>query len=87
MESLPDTKVPRPKWASKLAFECSAPFRIKWLNASETRFKWVAHLKNAYREDSYVFFGRDGQEIDPHTGAEMCGLLDQSEWREAGDVS
>lgn len=78
MESLPDeNKVPRPEWASRLSWECSAPFRIEWLNSAETRFSWVAHLKNAYHDDSNVFFGRDGQEIDPYSGAELCVLLDE----------
>ena len=79
METLPGDKgVPPPSWLKHLSWEASAPFRIKWFNVAETRFRYVGHLKNSYNEDAPVLFGRDGQEIEPECGFNLCGILDET---------
>ncbi|EER23559.1 YT521-B-like family protein [Coccidioides posadasii C735 delta SOWgp] len=79
MESLPgDPDVPIPRWADSYNWEPSPPFRVRWINTAVTSFKQVAHLTNAYNDNMLVFVGRDGQEIEPRCGLELCSILDRS---------
>ncbi|WEW60786.1 hypothetical protein PRK78_006274 [Emydomyces testavorans] len=68
-----------PKWADSYKWEASPAFRVRWLNTSITYFKHVAHLTNSYNENAMAFLGRDGQEIEPYCGLELCSILDQFE--------
>ncbi|EEP80226.1 predicted protein [Uncinocarpus reesii 1704] len=78
MESLPgDPGVSVPKLAETYEWEASPPFKVRWLNTAVTYFKNVSHLTNAYNENAVVLVGRDGQEIEPHCGLELCQVLDR----------
>lgn len=77
MECAPGVEdISPPKWAFKLGFHSNPPFRVKWINTFETQFRKTGHLKNSYNEDAPALFGRDGQEIDPQCGMDLCDLID-----------
>ncbi|KAK2779913.1 hypothetical protein FQN52_002311 [Onygenales sp. PD_12] len=79
LESRPGAHgIPDPSWIGELNWEASAPFKITWLNTEETKFKYVAHIKNPYNEGSVVFFGRDGQELEADCGRDLCEHMDKS---------
>lgn len=77
MESAPGT-AEVPSWASTLLWKSSGPFKIRWITICEIHFSHVGHLHNTFNEDQPVLIGRDGQEIDPKSGAELCRLIDES---------
>ena len=88
MESLPGT-APDPSWAKSLIWDATPPFHIRWISTTETRFSWLAHLKNDFYRDEFgepqaVFVGRDGQEIEPGCGKALCQTLDEQKRRMAG---
>ena len=78
MECLPDQQVPAPAWSGRLAWEASPPFRVNWVNTASTDFHGLGYLTNSYNENSVVFYGRDGQEIEPMCGVELCSALDNN---------
>lgn len=55
-------------------------FKIDWLCRRELPFIKTAHLSNPWNEHKPVKIGRDGQEIQPDIGAQLCALfpLDES---------
>ncbi|XP_068560803.1 YTH domain-containing protein 1 isoform X2 [Cebidichthys violaceus] len=55
-------------------------FKIDWLCRRELPFTKTAHLSNPWNEHKPVKIGRDGQEIQPEIGAQLCALfpLDES---------
>ncbi|XP_035995734.1 YTH domain-containing protein 1 [Fundulus heteroclitus] len=55
-------------------------FRIDWLCRRELPFIKTAHLSNPWNDHKPVKIGRDGQEIAPKIGAQLCALfpLDES---------
>uniref|UniRef100_H3D6T6 YTH domain-containing family protein n=1 Tax=Tetraodon nigroviridis TaxID=99883 RepID=H3D6T6_TETNG len=55
-------------------------FKIDWLCRRELPFTKTAHLSNPWNEHKPVKIGRDGQEIQPDIGAQLCSLfpLDES---------
>ncbi|XP_051906606.1 YTH domain-containing protein 1 [Hippocampus zosterae] len=55
-------------------------FKIDWLCRRELSFTKTAHLSNPWNEHKPVKIGRDGQEIQPDVGAQLCALfpLDES---------
>uniref|UniRef100_A0A1A8KUX7 YTH domain-containing family protein n=4 Tax=Nothobranchius TaxID=28779 RepID=A0A1A8KUX7_NOTKU len=55
-------------------------FKINWLCRRELPFIKTAHLSNPWNEFKPVKIGRDGQEIQPTVGAQLCALfpLDES---------
>uniref|UniRef100_A0A1A7YLI3 YTH domain-containing family protein n=1 Tax=Iconisemion striatum TaxID=60296 RepID=A0A1A7YLI3_9TELE len=55
-------------------------FKINWLCRRELPFIKTAHLSNPWNEFKPVKIGRDGQEIQPAVGAQLCALfpLDES---------
>ncbi|XP_027137731.1 YTH domain-containing protein 1 isoform X2 [Larimichthys crocea] len=55
-------------------------FKIDWLCRRELPFTKTAHLSNPWNEHKPVKIGRDGQEIQPDIGAQLCALfpLDES---------
>ncbi|XP_033831871.1 YTH domain-containing protein 1 [Periophthalmus magnuspinnatus] len=50
-------------------------FKIDWLCRRELPFTKTAHLSNPWNEHKPVKIGRDGQEIQPDTGAQLCALF------------
>ncbi|XP_019967329.2 YTH domain-containing protein 1 isoform X1 [Paralichthys olivaceus] len=55
-------------------------FKIDWLCRRELPFTKTSHLSNPWNEHKPVKIGRDGQEIQPDIGAQLCALfpLDES---------
>uniref|UniRef100_A0A3B5KSJ7 YTH domain-containing family protein n=1 Tax=Xiphophorus couchianus TaxID=32473 RepID=A0A3B5KSJ7_9TELE len=55
-------------------------FKIDWLCRRELPFIKTAHLFNPWNDNKPVKIGRDGQEIQPKVGAQLCALfpLDES---------
>lgn len=55
-------------------------FKIDWLCRRELPFLKTAHLSNPWNDHKPVKIGRDGQEIQPKIGAQLCALfpLDES---------
>ncbi|XP_056146855.1 YTH domain-containing protein 1 isoform X2 [Lampris incognitus] len=55
-------------------------FKIDWLCRRELPFTKTVHLSNPWNEHKPVKIGRDGQEIQPDVGAQLCALfpLDES---------
>uniref|UniRef100_A0A3Q3LY68 YTH domain-containing family protein n=1 Tax=Mastacembelus armatus TaxID=205130 RepID=A0A3Q3LY68_9TELE len=55
-------------------------FKIDWLCRRDLPFIKTAHLSNPWNEHKPVKIGRDGQEIQPDIGAQLCALfpLDES---------
>uniref|UniRef100_A0A3Q3JHV8 YTH domain-containing family protein n=1 Tax=Monopterus albus TaxID=43700 RepID=A0A3Q3JHV8_MONAL len=55
-------------------------FKIDWLCRRDLPFIKTAHLTNPWNEHKPVKIGRDGQEIQPDVGAQLCALfpLDES---------
>ncbi|XP_056875044.1 YTH domain-containing protein 1 [Takifugu flavidus] len=50
-------------------------FKIDWLCRRELPFTKTAHLSNPWNEHKPVKIGRDGQEIQPDIGAQLCLLF------------
>ncbi|XP_068191148.1 YTH domain-containing protein 1 isoform X2 [Antennarius striatus] len=50
-------------------------FKIDWLCRRELPFTKTAHLSNPWNEHKPVKIGRDGQEIQPDIGAQLCALF------------
>lgn len=57
----------------------SCPFRglfyVDWICRNELSFNLTTHLYNPFNEDKPVKIARDGQEIDPRIGEELCRLF------------
>ncbi|XP_058473695.1 YTH domain-containing protein 1 isoform X1 [Solea solea] len=55
-------------------------FKIDWLCRRELPFTKTSHLANPWNEHKPVKIGRDGQEIQPDVGVQLCTLfpLDES---------
>ncbi|KHN99034.1 YT521-B-like family protein [Metarhizium album ARSEF 1941] len=79
MTSAPDRGIPQPPWIvhTTMNMHTTAPFRIDWLNESETPFSQLSGLKNPYNEYNAVFVGRDGQEYPEDCARFMMGVMDR----------
>lgn len=85
MESAPGT-ASMPSWSTNLMWEPSGPFRIRWLGVTDISFHRVSWLKNRYNDNQPVIIGRDGQEIDPYCGEQVCKTIrDAAQFRNRGD--
>ncbi|XP_030197169.1 YTH domain-containing protein 1 isoform X2 [Gadus morhua] len=62
-------------------------FHIDWLCRRELPFTKTAHLSNPWNEHKPVKIGRDGQEIQPDVGAQLCSLFPADESVDAGPVA
>lgn len=78
MTSTPDHSIPHPPWITITTHDMhtTAPFRIDWINESETPFSQLGDLKNPYNEYNPVFVGRDGQEYSEDCGRRMMSVMD-----------
>ncbi|KAM5191826.1 YTH domain-containing protein 1 isoform 2-T2 [Mantella aurantiaca] len=54
-------------------------FKIDWICRRELPFTKSAHLNNAWNEMKPVKIGRDGQEIEPDCGTQLCLLFPADE--------
>jgi len=50
-------------------------FKIDWISKGDLSFQKVQHLYNPWNEGKPVKIGRDGQEIQPRVGEELCRLF------------
>ncbi|XP_066993237.2 3'-5' RNA helicase YTHDC2 [Anabrus simplex] len=55
----------------------SAPLPIEWLKRANIPFQATRHLLNPLNENRRVQTSRDGQEIEPSVGEELCELWDR----------
>ena len=77
MQSLPgDGDIQQPFWRNKLPWEATEPFKIKWIAKADTPYRAVGNLYNSLNENSFVFVGRDGQEISTEAGFKLCEIMD-----------
>uniref|UniRef100_A0A673LAV9 YTH domain-containing family protein n=1 Tax=Sinocyclocheilus rhinocerous TaxID=307959 RepID=A0A673LAV9_9TELE len=54
-------------------------FKIDWICRRELPFTKTAHLSNSWNEHKPVKIGRDGQEIEPDCGTQLCMLFPPDE--------
>lgn len=57
----------------------SGVFKIDWVSTKELEFSDTSHLRNAFNEKKTVKIARDGQEVDPKTGSQLCSLFIEDE--------
>lgn len=53
----------------------SGVFKVDWISTKELEFSETSHLHNAYNEGKKVKIARDGQEVDPKTGSQLCSMF------------
>jgi hypothetical protein len=61
-------------------------FRVDWISRKELPFSATAHLYNPWNEGKPVKIGRDGQEIEPRVGKELCRLFPRDSTLDLGGV-
>ncbi|GAB0100182.1 YTH domain-containing protein [Sergentomyia squamirostris] len=54
-------------------------FKIDWICRKELSFTCTGHLFNPWNDGKPVKIGRDGQEIEPKVGAELCRLFPEDD--------
>lgn len=54
-------------------------FKVDWLCRKELSFNCTAHLFNPWNDGKPVKIGRDGQEIEPKVGADLCRLFPEDD--------
>nr|XP_029500695.1 YTH domain-containing protein 1-like isoform X4 [Oncorhynchus nerka] len=54
-------------------------FKIDWICRRELPFTKTAHLSNSWNEHKPVKIGRDGQEMEPECGMQLCVTFPQDE--------
>uniref|UniRef100_A0A1B6FWM4 YTH domain-containing protein n=1 Tax=Cuerna arida TaxID=1464854 RepID=A0A1B6FWM4_9HEMI len=54
-------------------------FKVDWICRKELPFTSTMHLYNPWNEGKPVKIGRDGQEIEPRVGEELCRLFPEDE--------
>lgn len=57
----------------------SGVFKVDWITTKELEFSDTSHLYNAYNEGKTVKIARDGQEVDPKTGLQLCSMFLEDE--------
>lgn len=55
----------------------SGVFKVDWISTKELGFSDTSHLYNAYNEGKTVKIARDGQEVDPRTGLQLCSMFQE----------
>ncbi|CAH1774580.1 unnamed protein product [Owenia fusiformis] len=53
----------------------SGVFKLDWINRRELPFTKVGHLRNPWNNGKPLKIGRDGQDIEPSVGEELCRLF------------
>lgn len=53
----------------------SGVFKVDWITTKELEFSDTSHLYNSYNEGKTVKIARDGQEVDPKTGSQLCSMF------------
>lgn len=74
--------IPQPDWVLPSSISAKAlggVIEIDWICRKELSFNCTSHLYNSWNEGKPVKIGRDGQEIEPKVGAELCRLFPEDE--------
>ena len=53
------------------------PHQVKWQTIYDLSFNDVMHLRNPYNEDKPIKISRDGQEVEPTVGRQLCLAIDE----------
>ncbi|KAK2612979.1 hypothetical protein QQS21_000908 [Conoideocrella luteorostrata] len=79
MTSPPDPNIPLRSWITSTTrdMHTTHPFRVDWINESETPFVQLGELKSPYNEYHPVYVGRDGQEFSEDCGRRMMQVMDR----------
>ncbi|KAL3308401.1 YTH domain-containing protein 1 [Cichlidogyrus casuarinus] len=81
MCSLPDRYI-RAQWVLPSMMRqsnLSYPFKIEWIRRRDLAFAATTNLFNRWNENKPVKIGRDGQEIEPTCGKQLCELFDSDQ--------
>ncbi|XP_067643002.1 YTH domain-containing protein 1 [Eurosta solidaginis] len=74
--------LPHPAWVLPPSISPKALggiIELDWICRKELSFNCTSHLYNTWNESKPVKIGRDGQEIEPKVGAELCRLFPEDE--------
>lgn len=62
-------------WIFLGSHNLSGVFKVDWISTKELDFSDTLHLYNAFNEGKTVKIARDGQEVDPKTGSQLCSMF------------
>ncbi|XP_005179046.1 YTH domain-containing protein 1 [Musca domestica] len=82
MSAPSNREIPQPDWVLPSSISAKAlggVIEIDWICRKELSFNCTSHLYNSWNEGKPVKIGRDGQEIEPKVGAELCRLFPEDE--------
>ncbi|XP_075160409.1 YTH domain containing 1 [Haematobia irritans] len=82
MSACSSRDIPQPDWVLPSSISAKAlggVIEIDWICRKELSFNCTSHLYNSWNEGKPVKIGRDGQEIEPKVGAELCRLFPEDE--------
>lgn len=82
MSSLSRRDIPHPSWvlpSSMSVKSLGGVIEIDWICRNELSFNNTTHLYNPWNDGKPIKIGRDGQEIEPKVGAELCRLFPEDE--------
>lgn len=74
--------IPHPSWVLPSSMSVKAlggVIEIDWICRNELLFNNTTHLFNPWNDGKPIKIGRDGQEIEPKVGAELCRLFPEDE--------
>eukprot|EP00054_Salpingoeca_dolichothecata_P022506 m.147707 g.147707 ORF g.147707 m.147707 type:complete len:657 (+) comp24360_c0_seq1:403-2373(+) len=67
------------KWASdRGTVKFDSVFSVEWLNTTGLPFSQTQDLRNNFNQNKLVKVGRDGQEIEPRTGAKLLDRMNKA---------
>jgi len=52
-------------------------FKVKWQTIYDLSFNDTMHIRNPYNESKPIKISRDGQEVQPQVGLELCAIFDE----------
>lgn len=82
MSGLSRRDIPQVAWVLPPSISVKAlggVFELDWICRKELSFTCTAHLYNVWNDGKPVKIGRDGQEIEPKVGSELCRLFPEDE--------
>ncbi|XP_065906118.1 YTH domain-containing protein 1-like isoform X3 [Dysidea avara] len=69
--------IPNPPWvlpASLSIEQLGGVFKLDWIHRGELEFSHTLDLKNPWNDNKPVKISRDGQEVEPSVGEQLCRL-------------
>lgn len=73
---------PMVRWVLPPGFDrkiLTGVFKVDWLNRHECLFANCTHLRNPWNDNKEIKICRDGQEVEPTVGEELCKLFPPDE--------